>query len=912
MPNSFLGSVLEQLVDQNPSWEDMCFVFPSRRAKLFLQREFKQVLKGPHILPEMMSIDDFMASISTTVNATELQQQRTLYESYCATTDSDSPDSFETFLGWSSTLLKDLNTMDQYLLDKESFFSYLSSLHKIRAWGKQEDQVVKNYVGFWQELPLMYEDFMSRLEQKGLSTKGMSYRSAVQLLENYVHHKKTIQFIFCGFNALSPSEEHIILELLAQGRARIFWDIDKQMIDNQFHQAGVFIRDYLKRWQLYKDCSFDQSHNLFQHPKKIRVIEVQQQLGQAKQLGALLAELNSVEDWSKTAIVLADESLLLPLLYALPPCVEQLNISMGYPLNKHPLAVFVSSFLKMVMRKTPKGFYFSDVENMLSLAETQSLLVPDSQKTCAKIISQAKKEHRSYLSADFIAGASSKKPTETMELLFRPDRTSLQWIDDLLILLPCFYNSQQTSPLANVYGVAAEKLVELFHQIKEVLISLDEEGTFTLLRSLYHQLIAGQKLNFVGEPLKGLQILGVLETRTIDFERVLVAGVNEGILPRLGGQPSWVPYDVKKEFGLPTQEDQDAVFTYHFYRLMYRAKEVYLLYNGTTDGLQVGERSRFIRQWAFERPTTHEWTEEIQEATFIPPSYKLKSVPKTTAALKKLAQLAESGFSPSALNLFVKDSYAFYKRYLLGINEDDELEESFSHRTYGTLMHNCLEDLYAPYVAKVLTVADCKQMIDKINVVAKKVVSEVYPHRITGKNILALVALKRSIKNVITKEKEEIEAGNVIEILALEKKAEMTCSFAEVNVPVKIKGTIDRVDCYNGKIRVLDYKTGQVKNLGIMDWSLLAKDPDYGQARQVLIYALLWNYTNSNHHTDHTGIIALKGHQKGVVYVGGKPTIRAKINKDLGAEQMLAANAMLTQIVQDIFDPDQPFNEPPA
>jgi ATP-dependent helicase/nuclease subunit B len=912
MPNSFLGSVLEQLTGQNPNWEDMCFVFPSRRAKLFLQRELTQVLSGPLILPEMMSIDDFMASISTTINATELQQQRTLYESYCATTHSDSPDTFEVFLGWSSTLLKDLNAMDQYLLDRESFFSYLSSLHKIRAWGKQEDEIVKNYVGFWQELPLMYEDFMARLEQKGLSTPGMSYRSAVQLLENYVQHKKASQFIFCGFNALSPSEEHIILELLAQGRAQIFWDIDKQMMDNQYHQAGAFIRDYSTRWHQYKGRSFDQTHDLFQQPKKIRVIEVQQQLGQAKQLGALLAELNSTDDWSNTAVVLADESLLLPLLYALPPSVEQLNISMGYPLDKHPLAVFVASYLKMVMRKTPKGFYFSDVENMLSLAETQALLIPDGQTVCAKIISQAKKEHRSYLSVDFIAGLASKKATETTEQLFRPDRTPLQWIDDLLNLLPRFYNTQQTPPLANVYGVAAEKLVELFHQIKEVLFSLDGEVTFTLLRSLYHQLIAGQKLNFVGEPLKGLQILGVLETRTIDFERVLVAGVNEGILPSLGGQPSWVPYDVKKEFGLPTQEDQDAIFTYHFYRLMYRAKEVYLLYNGTTDGVQVGERSRFIRQWAFERPATHEWTEEIQEAKFIPPPSELKSVPKTEAALKRLAQLAESGFSPSALNLFVKDSYAFYKRYLLGINEDDELEESFSYRTYGTLIHNCLEALYAPYIAKVLTVTDCKQMINNIEVVAKKAVSEVYPHSITGKNVLALAALKRSIQNVISKEKEEIEAGNVIEILALEKKAEMTCSFPKIDVPVKIKGTIDRVDCYNGKIRVLDYKTGQVKKLGIMDWSLLAKEPDYGQARQVLIYAMLWNEENPNQHTDHAGIIALKGNQKGVAYVGEKPTIRAKVNKDLGAEQMLRATAMLTQIVQDVFDPDQPFNEPPA
>jgi len=249
---------------------------------------------------------------------------------------------------------------------------------------------------------------------------------------------------------------------------------------------------------------------------------------------------------------------------------------------------------------------------------------------------------------------------------------------------------------------------------------------------------------------------------------------------------------------------------------------------------------------------------------------------------------------------------------LLGIKEEDELEESFSYRTYGTLMHNCLEALYAPYVAKTLSASDCNQMIDKIDSVTKKAVSQVYAHTLTGKNVLAVAALKRSIENIIKKEKEEIEAGNTIEIKGLEKKIEMTCSIAPLNVPVKIKGTIDRVDCYNGKIRVLDYKTGQVKTLGILDWSLVAKDPDFEQARQLLIYALLWNAANPNQYADHAGIIALKSHQNGVAYVGEKASIKAKVNKDLSSENMLAATNMLEQVIHELFDINQSFTEPPA
>ena len=911
MPISFLGSVVQQLVSQHVDWANVCFVLPNRRARLFLQKEIAESVQGPLILPEMVSIDDFVASISTLLPATELQQQQTLYQSYRATIISKTPDSFETFLGWSSPLIKDLNTMDQYLLNRESFFSYLKSLHNIRSWGETQDKIVKNYTAFWEQLPQMYQEFIFRLEQTGYATPGRCYRLATSLLENYLQHKNITQFVFCGFNALSPSEAQLVQELLSQERAQIFWDIDKQMLENEYHQAGAFIRKYAKNWNVYAEKSFTQAHQAFQAPKNIRVIEVQQQVGQAKQLGALLTEISSVDDWSKTAVVLADESLLLPLLYALPAHIKQLNITMGYPLEQHPLAMFVSSFMKMAIRKTAKGFYYKDVETLLSLPETRVLFAAHDPTFCTTVLNQAKKEHRSFLSTAFMRKASPESASELVTLLFRETRTPEQWLEDVLALLPIFYTPQQTQSLTEVYRVAVEKFIALFCEIKDVLEGLQEEITFTLLRSLYAQLSAGQKLDFVGAPLEGLQILGVLETRTIDFDRVLVAGVNEGILPSQGGQSSWIPYDVKKEFGLPTQEEQDAIFTYHFYRLMYRASEVYLLYNGTTDGIQVGERSRFIRQWAYERPPTHNWHEQIQEAVFIPPAQQIKSVPKTESVLKKLSELGENGFSPSALNVFIKDGYAFYKRYILGLKDEDELEESFSHRTYGTLVHNCLEELYAPFVGKALTEADCTTMVSNIEAVAEKVVKAIYPHDISGKNVLAFAAIKRNITHTINAEKEEIAKGNTITVLALEQKMNASLTIAGIDSPISVRGTVDRIDRYNGNIRVLDYKTGIIGKLGITDWNLLAKDPGLGQARQLLLYAMLWNDADPTEKANQAGIIALKEHDKGVRYVGEKVSAR-NINSELTPAIMEQATAVFTEIIQNLFNTDLPFSEPEA
>lgn len=912
MAVSFLGTVVEQLKSQQPNWADLCFVLPTRRARLFLQKELINALEGPLILPEMVSIDDFVSSVSTLMPASELMQQHMLYQSYCATGKASPLDSFEIFLGWASSLLKDLNTMDQYLIERESFFSYLSSLHKLRSWGQYPDKIIQNYTAFWQYLPHMYSDFSQRLEEKGHATPGMCYRLATELLESFLQHKTKTQFIFCGFNALSPSEEYIVQELLFQERAQIFWDIDAQMLASEHHQSAVFIRRYAQQWPQYKNRPFPQAHQVFQEPKSIHVIEVQQQVGQVKQLSALLTSLTHPDDWSKTAVVLADETLLLPLLYALPSSIEKLNISMGFPLEHHPLSLFISTFLEMAMRQTSKGFYYKDIASMLSLPEMQALFAED-PTFCTAVLSKAKKENRNYITPEFLERCAHEISQELITQLFQTNTSASQWIDTVLTILPRFYASQETQPLTEVYRIAVEKLLSLFTEIKGIIAALGLDPSYSLLRTLYNQLSAGQKLHFVGAPLEGLQILGVLETRTIDFDRVLMAGVNEGILPTSSGQSSWIPYDVKKEFGLPTQDEQDAIFTYHFYRLMYRAKDIFLLYNGTTDGMQVGERSRFIRQWAFEKPATHLWEERIQEATFIPPKRAIPLVPKTDDVLHKLKALASEGLSPSALNMFVKNPYMFYTQYVLGLKEEEELETSFSHKTYGTLIHNSLEELYTPFVGKILTVANCTQMIESIDAVTTRHASRIYPHQISGKNILALAAIKRNIHNIIVSEQKEIEEGNTIEILGLETKLRTTRSYKGILFPIHMKGTIDRVDRYNNDLRVLDYKTGQVASgkLGIYDWSLVDSVPEYGQAVQLLMYAMMWNDTHPDQKVNRAGIIALKDHLNGVHYVGEKasPLARSK-ETELSKSRLQHAEEMVERIVKRLMDKEIPFTDP--
>ncbi len=903
---------MQSLKAQQPDWENMCFVLPNRRAQHFLQKELTVALEGPLILPQSYSIDDFVVAISMLKPATDLEQQQALYQSYCASTDKkDKPNSFETFLGWSTPLLKDLNTIDQYLVDRKDFFSYMSSLHEIRAWGQAQNKIIQDYTAFWKRLPDIYHEFMHRLEESGQTTPGMCYRMSTELLETFLQHNSKTQFVFCGFNALSPSEIFIVRELLTQDRAQVFWDIDKQMLDDELDQAGRFIRSYISTWPEYKQQPFNQAHAHFHDSKSIKVIQVQQQLGQAKEIGDILAKMDNQQDWSKTAVVLADESLLMPLLYALPTSIDKLNITMGFPLDQHPTAIFINALLKMAVHQTGKGFYFADVESVLSVPETKTFFLTTAPNL-DEVLEQAKKEHRSYLDTAYIKAIVPKAAHASVDTLFRLNGTPNQWIADMLEILPLFHDVQQSQAVRQAYSLAVEKLMVLLSQIKDLASGLHQDFSFSLLRNLYSQLSAGQKLNFAGSPLEGLQILGVLETRAIDFDNVLVAGVNEGILPGQSEQPSWIPYEVRKAFGLPTQDEQDAIFTYHFYRLMYRASKVKLFYNGTTDGVQVGEPSRFIRQWAFDCPETHSWQEHTQNVPFVPPPSSHKSIPKTPAVMEKLLELAKAGFSPSGLNVFVKDGYAFYKRYLLGLREEDELETYFSHKTYGTLTHNCLEALYMPYVGKQLSQSDCKDMIDRVDTVADEMVKLEHPQNISGKNVLALAAIKRNIQNIIAHEQGEIEAGNVIEIVALEQKLSMTQVVPGIEGPVTFKGTVDRVDKYNGTIRVLDYKTGQLQDLGIMNWTGLVNDPDRGQARQLLMYAMLWNTHNPNNPAGQAGIIAIKQYKKGVLYVGEKASARGKVSPTLAAEQIQKAALVFEELTQTLFDPNCPFSEPEA
>ena len=427
---------------------------------------------------------------------------------------------------------------------------------------------------------------------------------------------------------------------------------------------------------------------------------------------------------------------------------------------------------------------------------------------------------------------------------------------------------------------------------------------------IYKQVIDVAEVSFEGEPLNGLQIMGVLESRVLDFDTVIVTSMNEGKFPAGKTSNSFIPYDVKRELGLPTFKEKDAIYTYHFYHLLQRATNIYLLYNTESEGLDAGEKSRFITQLEVEKQPNHTLTQEIYKAVLPETAYLPMEVPKSEAVMSRLKEIAEQGFSPSALTKYIRNPIDFYFQRILRIREVEEVEESIALNTLGTIIHETLKTLYEPFIGRLITELDiqnCFKLIDAE--VLKQFKLEYKEGEIKkGRNLLAFEVAKRNVLNFLKVELETIKAGDEIQIIALEQTFERWLEHPKLPFPVLIKGNVDRIENRNGTIRIIDYKTGKVEkgNVALSSWDGLILDIKNEKIIQVLAYVFMFE-KEANGLPIEAGIISFKNLKAGFmpfIFKSGKEEI-IQINEYI-------LNSYLEQIVvllTEIFDETVPFIE---
>ena len=915
--NTFLYKLSAQIKEDFPeSLNDLTIVLPNKRAKVFLLEHLKKHYEKPVFAPVIISIEDLIQEISGIRSIDSIELLFEFYQVYQQTVVSSKRQDFDHFANWAKMLLQDFNEIDRYLLTPNHVFSYLKDIEDIKHWSldlEKRTDLIENYLEFWKVMPEYYEALYAYLKGKKIGYQGLIYREAVSNHKAFVAKLDAQHYYFAGFNALNAAEELIFQSFLESGKGKVFWDIDASFLNDPYHDAGLFLRRIKKQWKYYQTNPFEWIVTDFSESKKIQIIQTPKTVGQAKIAGQLVEGIVETEGTlDRTAVILGEENLLLPILHALPKTVTSLNITMSYDGKSNPVQILLNKVFKMhlnALRRSSKTYvyYYKEVLDVLTHPIVAPIIDAD------VLVSEINSKNLTFFPESRFAHLPlAENPLRV--LIFQ------RWSNDPLLVLNNLIRIvlEVKSKLSNdsKEDILTKAFLYSSFQMLNRLVSYCEKyqviDSLDTLYAIYKQVMDMAEVSFEGEPLQGLQVMGVLESRVLDFENVIVTSVNEGKFPAGKSQNSFIPYDVKRELGLPTYKEKDAIYSYHFYHLLLRAKNVYLLYNSQSEGLDAGERSRFLTQLEIEKQNAHH-LKHVTYSAFLPEkAYEPILVPKSDLLKDKLRAIAvdSRGFSPSALTNYLRNPIQFYLQRILGIREVEEVEESVALNTLGTIIHNALEELYTPYVGMELTLEHLEAIQMRANAVVEVQFEAEYnsDKDKLGKNLLAFEVAKRNVYHFLEEERKNLLEGDEVFLLALETELKYTLKEEGLPYPVNLFGYVDRIEARNGVIRVIDYKTGKVasNDVRLSAWDGFALELKNDKVIQLLCYALMY-YDQTAGKPLEAGIYSFKNRKEGFLFFGMRSgrQVDQKITEDV----LRDFKKELVGLIQLILNPDEAFLE---
>lgn len=901
---TFISETLKSILNKQASFEDTVFVLPSQRAGVFLKQELKKQLTAG-FLPNILNIEEFIEEITEIKKIDNVQLLFHFYAVY-KNVEKNSEE-FERFFSWAITVLQDFNEIDQHLANSKDIFTYLKDIERLKNWSVKKPlvatQMMKTHFSFMEKLGEYYSAFYKYLKEKNIGYQGLIYREATTQIAHYSQKNAHKKYYFIGFNALNKAEEYLFQQMLANGNTEIYWDIDEQFLNSK-HQAGTFIRRYKANWKHYITNELHTVSSGFEGAKKIKIIGASKNVTQIKYAGEILKNL---PNFNNSAYVLADESLLPITLNSLPKEVDAINITMGYPLKDVPTTSLFTSIFQLfinqekLQRTQQQQFYFKDILQFFKHASVQTLLVINEKNIFDDIALKIAQDNDAFISTTQLASFLSPlepKVKSSLLSIFKKLENSLEFIQRILNIIVVL--KDHSNPLEKEYLF---RFYTAFSQLQNLQIEYNYLKTLKTIHQLFNQLIQSESISFKGEPLQGLQLMGMLETRVLDFENVIITSVNENILPKGSAQNSFIPFDVKLEFGLPTYKEKDAIFSYHFFRLLQRAKNIFLLYNSENDSFGGGEKSRFISQLLYLKGDI----EELQIAPNVKTEKSsLLEIPKTTEILNKLKEQALKGFSPSTLTNYLYNPIDFYKQKVLGLKEYKEVEETVAYNTMGTIIHDTLDVLYQPFIGHFLTKENLKKMLDKVEELTTYYFKKHFQNAdvYTGKNRLIYEISKDYVNRFIEIEIKSLGDHDRLKIIATEQDLEASITIEGFDFPIKLRGQVDRIDELNGVTRIIDYKTGNVTaaNLKIADLSRIAEEK-HSKAIQVLLYAFLYTQNFETKELE-GGIISFKNLKGGFLKVDF-----GKKDCEITPEKTAAFIISIKDLIKEIFNPEISFIE---
>lgn len=922
----------------------LAFVFPNRRTGLFFQKYLSEVADIPLFSPTILTINDLFIQLSGKQSADRISMLFTLYDIYIR--QSGSTETFDEFLYWGEMLLNDFDDIDKYMANARMLFSNVTDLREIENdfdflsdeqiaairsfWSsfypRGDTPNQQQFLAVWQVLYDLYEEFRATLAAEGKGYEGMIFREVVESMERGESPDLPYeQIVFVGLNALSVSEERFLAQLQKRKIADFYWDYVSDKVTDPDNKASYFVSRNRK--------SFPSSMKLPPEEKvktEIEVIGIPSGIGQAKHVYTLLsdwckeAEMSS-EEALRTAVILPDEHLLIPVLNAIPEQIRRINVTMGYPLAGTPVASLIEYILALqknvrYIDRNPL-FYFRDVLPVLN----HRYILSTSPEIISSLVKEITENNKIYISHTELG------KTPLLEILFTPV-TGVEAFSDYLIkvleelnkVMSALSDEEEEDAPQRTNDLEQEFIFHYFttvNRMKEVMkdarIEMKIDTFFRLLKRVTDTIT----IPFHGEPLSGLQIMGVLETRALDFDRLIILSMNEGIFPQRKAANSFIPYNLRRGFGLPTYEHQDSVWAYHFYRLIERASHVSLLYDTRSNGLQTGEVSRFVHQlhYHYEVPMRDKLVVYNVSSSKTPPL----AVPKREDIMRRLDAYRKGGskaISASAINTYLDCPLKFYFSVVEGIREEEEVSETIESDVFGSILHKVMEELYKPFQGKMVTVdllkAICKDTALLTGAIARAFASEFFKTEVvrslTGQNYLIGEMIRKYVEKILERD------GKLTPFVYIESERKINglISLSD-HSEIRLKGFIDRVDEVRNAIRIIDYKSGSGTTTFSSIESLFNKE-EKDRAKAVMqVFMYCWMYA---HLAENKG----KTIQPGIYYVRSlfsdpfDPSVYHRIERGKSEKvedfsgYAQAFEEGLRGCLDEIFNPEIPFTQTPT
>lgn len=816
-----------------------CFIFPNRRSLVFFTRHLCQavkdsdVLSRPIVAPEMLTINDFFHKVG---GVHSVERVRLLIELYdCYRECNPKAESLDEFIFWGDVILSDFNDVDKYLVDPKQLFANISDLKKIQDTytyltdtqrkaieafvshfsdlsGRltvdldSEDPDVKGkFLMIWNILYDLYELFNTRLREKGMAYEGMVYRQLAQRLKTESVEdvfndvwQGDVKFVFVGLNALNECEKMLLRKLRDAGRAEFCWDYSGKIISDPKNRSSFFMAENVVEFP--QAAVWDRDGLTI---PEINVVSVPSSTGQAKRLPDVLNGIGSrtVAGLTECAIVLPDETLLSSVLNSIPDEVEDINVTMGLPMTGSILYSMMSDIaaiqLHTVNRKGKWYFYHKQVWDLFA----NDLFRKASDEMTLEIISKVKSDAAYYISQDVLSG------TPLLDAVFRPVIADQKLQSASQIKDFAEYQKQVlTAVISSVtedVGMNLElEYAKEYYKCVNVLKEIDLEVLPVTYVRLLNQLLSAVSVPFRGEPLKGLQIMGPLETRALDFRNLVILSANEGVFPRRNVSSSFVPPELRKGFGLPTYEYQDAVWAYYFYRMISRAEKVWMFTDTRTEGLKSGEESRYIKQleYHFNIPLNRYVVRFDKMKTA-----KVEDIVKTLDDVRKIK---ETVLSATTVQNYLACPAKFYYGTVKELKAEEEVAESLDYGMFGTVYHETMRSLYA---SDRMTAKDIQSWLGREDEIKSKIkeliIDELNLMEVSGRNLVVTDVILKYVMKTLQRDLELLEKEGVDFFEILGREVKVSGEFKGQ----KFKGFIDRLDSFHpGQVRVVDYKTGKV------------------------------------------------------------------------------------------------------